>query len=628
MADFFKGLAGGMQTGLQFGRAMQERQERERQMQMRDALAQEAGRYGVTEGAYGPGLQENIQQLQGLREQDPAQAAAYDQAIGELTRRQGMTAPDYSVASGPTNFATRQEARQAAAPLRAEGLAGVYRQYGDVAQADALEARAFDQQRAIAREGRDVAAEADRVSRRPLELEDLQTRTAAGKLGLISTQQQIDTGALTLEQQKRAATAAKNMDNFNLAVGEANAIAQAEGRVLSPRDISDLAKANKLSFTQENELIAAQVNRSKAEVEQFRLDVEKVTQGKSHDELIDLHKNDKRFGDGMHFVPEFDKKTGKHILARVNEATGRVEERLPFKSKAEATAYLREEAVNPANAAVWLQNYQKGAAAIEAQGAATEASRSTVGLNAAKTAQTNAQTKILNANVANNEEARKIQGQLANLTDENDPTGTNRARLIDQFNMLAVGPGKTIPAAGGGGKKGSVLQTPVDLKKNDDGTYTAFAKDGGQALYNTFNGETIPLGMEVDTYRGMKEAAKKNGVGLVAGEDNGRLVVKFTGVDGKFYDDAEKAKYAKPAKSTAQPGGLDTSRTTVVQPAAEPTAPTPKPEKRPGEKQTDFRDRLLAWDKNRMAYERLMTEQRLRGQLSGNAAGLRRPLVE
>lgn len=121
-------------------------------------LAQTSARYDVTEGAYGPGLQENIQQLQGLREQDPAQAAAYDQAIGELTRRQGLTAPDYSVASGPTNFATRQEARQAAAPMRTEGLAGVYRQYGDVAQADALEARAFDQQRAIAREGRDVKA--------------------------------------------------------------------------------------------------------------------------------------------------------------------------------------------------------------------------------------------------------------------------------------------------------------------------------------------------------------------------------------------------------------------------------------------------------------------------------------
>jgi hypothetical protein len=153
MADFFKGLAGGFGTGLQLSQAVRERN-------MRDALAQEAGKYGVTEGAYGPGLQENIQQLQGLREQDPAQAPAYDQAIAELTRRQGLTAPDYSVASGPQSYGTRQEARQAAAPMRTEGLAGVYRQAGDVAQADALEARAFEQQRGIAREAREVAREA------------------------------------------------------------------------------------------------------------------------------------------------------------------------------------------------------------------------------------------------------------------------------------------------------------------------------------------------------------------------------------------------------------------------------------------------------------------------------------
>jgi hypothetical protein len=126
-------------------------------------LAQESARYDVTEGAYGPGLQENIQQLEGLKAQDPAQAAAYDQAIGELTRRQGLTAPDYSVASGAQGYGTRQEARQAAAPLRAEGLAGVYRQYGDVERADALETRAYEQQRAIAREARDVAQEGRNV---------------------------------------------------------------------------------------------------------------------------------------------------------------------------------------------------------------------------------------------------------------------------------------------------------------------------------------------------------------------------------------------------------------------------------------------------------------------------------
>ena len=354
MADFFKGLTGGFQSGLQLGQAV-------RQRQMEDALAQEAGKYNVTEGAYGPGLQENIQQLEGLKAQDPAQAAAYDQAIGQLTRRQGLAAPDYSVASGATNYGTRQEARQAAAPMRTEGLAGVYRQYGDVAKADELETRAFEQQRAIAKEARDVEA-----------------------FGLTKTkaQQDIESGTLTLAEKRRQEEAAKNMNSFNTAFAAANAKAQEEGRTLGPRDIAELAKANKLNYSQENDLIASQVNRTKAEVDQFRLDVEKLTQGKGHDQLIDLHKNDKRFGDGMHFVSEVDKKTGKHILARVNEATGQVEERLPFKSKAEATAYLMEEARNPANAAIWLQNYRKGEAAIGASEASAAKDRLLGGLYA------------------------------------------------------------------------------------------------------------------------------------------------------------------------------------------------------------------------------------------------------
>jgi hypothetical protein len=282
---------------------------------------------------------------------------------------------------------------------------------------------------------------------------------------------------------------------------------------------------------------------------------------------------------------------------------------------------------NPLAWVVQKQAMEKTAAAIEASKSTTAVNQSTIGLNNARAGQIRQMNDALATNLKNSTDAKAIQAEFAALDDTNDPGGAKRQSLITQFNMLSVKAGGTIPV-GGGAKKGSVLQTPVELKKNDDGTYTAFAKDGGQALYNTFNGETIPLGMDVDTYRGMKEAAKKNAVGLVAGEDNGRLVIKFTGADGKFYDDAEKAKYAKPAKSAAQPGGLDTSRTPVVQPAAEPTAPTPKPEKRSGETQTAFRERLIAWDNNRMAYERLMTEQRLKGQLSGNAAGLRRPLVD
>ena len=139
MADFFRGLSGGFQTGLQLGQAVRERRQR-------DALAEEAARYGVTEGAFGPELEQNIQQLEGLKAQDPAQAAAYDQAIGELRRRSAMTAPDFTVASRGPTFATRQEAETAARPMRTAGLANVYRQFGDLERADELESRAQAQE--------------------------------------------------------------------------------------------------------------------------------------------------------------------------------------------------------------------------------------------------------------------------------------------------------------------------------------------------------------------------------------------------------------------------------------------------------------------------------------------------
>lgn len=134
--------------------------------QARD-LARESARYDITEGAYGPELGENVQQVIGMRDQalqglgegaTPEQRQQvldqYTPALTELSRRTGLQGPDFSVGSREANFGTRQEARQAAAPMRAEGLSNVYRQYGDVDEADKLEARAFEQQRSLAQETR------------------------------------------------------------------------------------------------------------------------------------------------------------------------------------------------------------------------------------------------------------------------------------------------------------------------------------------------------------------------------------------------------------------------------------------------------------------------------------------
>jgi hypothetical protein len=119
-------------------------------------LANEAERYNVTEGAYGEGLQTNIQQVEQMRDQALRDAAArqgtmqdleairaqYAPSIAELQRRSGLTAPEFSIASGQQTFGTREEAARAARPMRAEGLARTYERFGDVDRAEAMRERA------------------------------------------------------------------------------------------------------------------------------------------------------------------------------------------------------------------------------------------------------------------------------------------------------------------------------------------------------------------------------------------------------------------------------------------------------------------------------------------------------
>jgi hypothetical protein len=193
----------GFAAGMQAGSAMAQRGlDIYEKAKLRQDLAQESERYNVTEGAYGEGLGENLQQVIGARDQALQRLSGdayargeeatpqerqqvidqYTPAMAELSRRVGLQGPDYSIASGAQNFDTRQEARQAAAPMRTEGLAGVYRRSGDIEKADALEARAFDMQRGLAAEGRAVAGE---------------KRAQTG----FETQQ--EASLLTIEEQKR-----------------------------------------------------------------------------------------------------------------------------------------------------------------------------------------------------------------------------------------------------------------------------------------------------------------------------------------------------------------------------------------------------------------------------------------
>ena len=344
------GFAAGFQVGAQaVERGIKMREEDE----LKRNLAQESGRYNVTEGAYGPGLQENIQQLQGLREQDPTQAPAYDQAIAELTRRQGLTAPDFSVASGPTNFATRQEARQAAAPMRTEGLAGVYRQAGMIDKADELENRAFEQQRAIAREARDV--EADQRARQ--EFATRQTVTG------LEINERLRTDAERQRETDFSSYAAENPD-------------------MSVKDLKEAAfKQFKFSPTQWQKVVTTRLGIENAEMDSFKNNVKKKLQGKNLTQVGAIYNDDPDFDDktDLAIVPG---KGGAVTLNFIDKTTKAITGTQTFKNEALALEYLNKQATEPETLGSWMMSLRKTEAAIEASGASAAKDRAIGGLYA------------------------------------------------------------------------------------------------------------------------------------------------------------------------------------------------------------------------------------------------------
>lgn len=79
-------------------------------------------------------------------------------------------------------------------------------------------------------------------------------------------------------------------------------------------------------------------------------------------------------------------------------------------------------------------------------------------------------------------------------------------------------------------------------------------------------------------------------------------------------------------KASAPPQGLNTTPSVSMTPAV-PTPPTERPKQNPGESLQSFRQRLVSWDENRMAYEDYQANLKVQEQMAKNAAGLRRPLV-
>jgi hypothetical protein len=295
-------------------RALKGRDERK----LKERIGQESERYGVTEGAYGPELGQNIEQLRGLQAQDPGQAAIYQQSIDELTRRQGLTAPDFSVGSRAQNFGTREEAEMAAKPMRTQGLAGVYRQAGEVEKADELLERA-DQQ----------------------ELRGIQTRAAK----------------MTLAERERAVAAQQKLDSFEAW--------RAENPNVMGSQLKDVARSQfKLNDDQLLKVTSTITGLAENDLKQFQLEMKNAVKGKDLKGLTELYNTDDRLD------PNTDLKVvrGKNGAVTLNfvDKQGNPLSSQKFSSEALATAFLNKQATEPDQVAEWLLGIQRTQAAIAA----------------------------------------------------------------------------------------------------------------------------------------------------------------------------------------------------------------------------------------------------------------------
>lgn len=313
------GFASGFQSGFSTtSAALKGREERK----LKERVGQEAARYGITEGAYGSDLGQNIEQVRGLQMQAGQQALdrgasveevaqienQYAPSIAELQRRQGLTAPDYSVGSRATNYGTMKEAETAALPMRTRGIADVYRQAGEVEKADEATGRAMQQE-------------------------------AAG---------------LQLDKARRDAEAAARLSSFDAWAAE-NA-----GADLAT--MKEAAKQFKLSQDQVLSVTARMAGLQENELKLWKNEVQNTIKGKSDAELVELFNTDDRFDPNTNM----ERKVGRDgsVTLTLKRQDGTVVSTYKAPDAATATAYLRKQALEPETLADWLLERQKAEQAI------------------------------------------------------------------------------------------------------------------------------------------------------------------------------------------------------------------------------------------------------------------------
>lgn len=311
---------------------------------------------GVTEGAYGSGLQDNIEQVRGLRSQaaqeasyntggsEDAIAAAeqqYNPALEELQRRSGLTQADYSVGDSP-NYSSRERAMAEQGLMRSQREAEAYRKFGMTDKANEVEGLALNRKLQLTQEDRALAQEARAQTEEARRGQSFTTEQAQRELGLV-------------DAQKKAAQVAA-IEKFDQTVANLPPDQRTEDNKRRIAAELGLNRASQL------EVYARDLQIDQTEIAAMDQYVEKVLRkNPTLTGVLDAYKSDSRLDPNTHVVKSVDEKTGAVTLTQVKTLEGGKDGEPvmtlgTFPNEAVALSQLRAQAKDPSALAKWTMD--------------------------------------------------------------------------------------------------------------------------------------------------------------------------------------------------------------------------------------------------------------------------------
>jgi len=346
MADFFKGLAGGFQTGLQFSDAMRRRQEYEEQQAERERLKEIFG----SQPTVTPGTAATPEQIRsaGLETGRLAMDDISDFGLSaQEAARYAPQMPSETATTTPTMYSYGGLTRQT--PFSAAELNRARMEQAIPVLAARNPAQALQMQETLLRSQREA-------ERAPLEMEQL--RGAIAGQGLSRRQAELQIAA-----SERDAASKARVDEFTARLAQA----RRDNPNMTAQQMYQMAAEAGLSTQEQYGALSNITGIDKALFEQGQRDIQSMLRksGGSLDKLVSAFNSSDLIGPGQNYRVDRDDKGGV-TLTLVDAATGRaLGAGQTFRSEDEAIGLLSRRALSPETVGEYVTNMERQRAEAE-----------------------------------------------------------------------------------------------------------------------------------------------------------------------------------------------------------------------------------------------------------------------